>query len=650
MSYLQFKKDELVNLEYSLAKEFLGTNRSGGYCSSSIICCNTRKYHGLLVLPIEALGGNNHVLLSSLDETIIENDREFNLGIHKYPELYSPRGHKYIIDVSYEPVLTITYAVGEVKLKKEIAIVHNRPQIMLRYTLLDAGSEIDMRLKPFLAYREIHQLSKANMNANTRYEPIKNGIKSKLYPDFPGLRMQISKENEFIAAPDWYYNVEYTREQKRGYDYREDLFVPGYFEFKMKKGESIVFSASIEDISPEGLKRSFTNTVNARSPRDSFKNCLKYSASQFIIKNGKDTEIVAGYPWFGRWGRDTFISLPGITLCANRDVKACKDVLDTMSREIKNGLFPNIGKNTDAAYNSADAPMWYFWAIMQYEKEADKKINVWKEYGDKMNMILEAYRNGANPSIKMHDNGLIFVREAGKALTWMDAVVEGRPVTPRSGYQVEINALWYNAICYCLDLANKNKDVDFIKKWSDMPEKISKSFIDTFWIENSGYLADYVDESGKNDFIRPNQIIACSLDYSPITDDMKNSVIKVVKSNLLTPKGLRTLSPRNKLYKGIYEGNQRERDEAYHQGTVWPWLLGHYIEANIKLKGQQGLSRAKEIIMGFEEDMTNYGLCSIAEIYDGNPPHISAGTISQAWSVGEVLRSLKLIEDLEKSV
>ncbi len=644
MAYLKFNKDELVNLEYSLKREVLATNRAGGYMSSTIIGCNTRKYHGLLIVPIEEFEGVNHVLLSSLDETIIQHDKEFNLGIHKYPGNYEPRGHKYIIDFEYEPVFTLIYRVGGVKLKKEIVLVHNEGQVMIRYTLLDAHSDTTLRLKPFLAYRNIHALSKANMMANTKYQSIENGIRFKLYNGFPSLNMQINKKNEFIAVPDWYYNIEYIEEQNRGYEYHEDLFVPGYFEFPIKKGECVIFSASTEETSSGRLKNKFQKLVDERAPRNSFENCLKYSASQFIVRRGKDTEIVAGYPWFGRWGRDTFIALPGLTLSAFGDTKTCKEILDTMVRQLNNGLFPNIGKDKNAAYNSVDAPMWFFKAIQEYGEAINDDAAIWKSYGHKMKSVLKVFRDGVNDYIKMTDNYLIWADEPGKALTWMDAIVNGMPVTPRGGYQVEINALWYNAICYTLKLAEKAGDEKFVGEWKDMPACVKDNFIKVFWNEDVNYLADYVSREEQNLFVRPNQVIACSLEYSPLTDEMKRGVLDIVKRMLLTPRGLRTLTPKNSLYKGQYEGNQITRDQAYHQGTVWAWLIGPYIEANFRLYGKSFVKEAKELLAGFEDDMTVYGICSVNEIYDGNPPYAPNGCISQAWSVGEILRSMAMIK------
>lgn len=488
------------------------------------------------------------------------------------------------------------------------------------------------------------------MMANTKYELVENGIRSKLYNGFPYLHMQLSKGNEFVATPDWYKNIEYMEEENRGYDFREDLFVPGYFEVPIKKGESIIFSASTVPAATGRLKSKFQKLVDARAPRNSFVNCLKYSASQFVVKEGKDTEIIAGYPWFGAWGRDTFIALPGVTLSAAGDTRTCKDVLDTMSRQLCNGLFPNVGKGKNAAYNSVDAPMWYFKALQEYGEAIGDTALIWKNYGSRMKSILTAYRAGVNAYVQMHENGLIWADEPGKALTWMDAIVNGRPVTPRGGYQVEINALWYNAVCYTLKLAQEAGDTKFVNAWEQMPERIKDSFLKIFWNEEKEYLADYVSQEGQNIFVRPNQVIACSLEYSMLTDEMKRKILDVVKSELLTPRGLRTLSPKNPNYKGLYGGSQPERDEAYHQGTVWPWLTGPYIEANFRLYGTSFASKAKELLAGFEEDMTLYGVCSVSEVYDGNPPYAPNGCISQAWSVGEILRGLALIHKFEKGV
>lgn len=644
MSYLQFDKASLVNLEYSLGKEILRSNRAGSFACTTIVGCNTRKYHGLLICPMPSLDEENHILLSALDTSIIQHESEFNLGIHKYPgDLYEPKGHKYIRDFEAEVVPKITCRVGGVILTQERLLVEREEQILIKYTLHESHTPTKMRFKPYLAFRNIHKLSKANMYADTHFKAIENGIKIRLYQGYPYLHIQFSKKVEYIHVPDWYYNIEYIREQERGYDYSEDLIVPGYFELPIKNGESIIFSASTKKSIPATFKKKFSTEISKRIPRDSFRNCLINSAQQFIIHKDKKTEVIAGFPWFGPWGRDTFISLPGLTLAID-DAKTCKNVIDTMVGRMKGGLFPNMGSDDNPAFNSVDAPLWFFWSLQQYANYINNKEEVWKKYGNPIKAILKGFKNGLPYNIKMHDNGLIFAGEKGTALTWMDAMIEGKAVTPRTGYAVEINALWYNALCFCLDLAKTANDTKFINAWNGMPEKIKDSFTSTFWDDKKKYLADVVDNDEKDFSVRPNMVFATCFEYSPLNDEMKKSVLDIVERDLLTPKGLRTLSPKNEMYEGIYEGAQEQRDKAYHQGTVWPWLLEFFCEGYMKLYKNAGLCLLNQIYEGFEEDNSNHGIGSISEIYDGNPPHKPKGAISQAWSVAALLQIGKLIE------
>ena len=334
---------------------------------------------------MENLDGNRHVLL--LDETIIERENEFNLGIHKYQgDIYSPRGHKYVRDFTADPIPTLVYRVGGVVMTKEGMLVEKEEQVLIKYTINESDVPIRLRFRPFLAFRNMHTLSKANMYANTRVKFIPNGVKSKLYDGYPYLHMQFSSKVEFIPAPDWYYGIEYNKELRRGYDYKEDLFVPGYFEISAKKGDVIFFSASTFEAKPEQLKRRFTIEQGKRIPRDSFKNCLINAAQQFIVKKDKKTEIIAGFPWFGTWGRDTFISLPGLTLAIG-DVATCKDVLDTQVAKLSNGLFPNTGSDENPAFNSVDAPLWFFWSIQQYTHAVKSYAAIWRHYGKAMRSI-----------------------------------------------------------------------------------------------------------------------------------------------------------------------------------------------------------------------------------------------------------------------
>jgi len=649
MSYITFTKEQLVNLEFSLSREIIRANRAGSYASSTIINCNTRKYHGMLVVPQPFIDGENHVLLSSVDETVIQQNEEFNLGIKKFPgEIYLPRGHKYMRRFVTEPVPVLTYRVGGVLLNKEMLLSTNEDRLILKYTLVEAHSPTKIKIKPFLAFRNIHKLSKSNTYVNTKYEAVKNGIKTQMYTGYSFLYLQLSKENEYIHNPDWFYNIEYQLEKERGYEYLEDLYTPGYFEFEIKKGESVYFSASIDEINPSTLKPFYNKEISTRIPRDSFENCLKNAAQQFIVMRNKKTEIIAGYPWFGRWGRDTFISLPGLTL-VNDDTKTCKAVIDTMVSEMNGPLFPNIGEGSNSAYNSVDAPLWFFWSLQQYTYYTNSHSKVWKEYSKVLKSIIYGFKSGTIHNIKMHENCLIYAGENGKALTWMDAVVNGKPVTPRIGMPVEINALWYNAIMFCLEIAKISNDTSFVQEWESIAVKIKESFKETFWSKEKGYLADYVDGDFKDWSIRPNMIFATSLPYTPLSEKIRQLVVEAVRKELLTPRGLRTLSPKCPDYKEVYFGNQAERDNAYHQGTVWPWLLGHFVEGYLKIYGKSGLSFVKNIYENMEQTMFEHGISSISEVYDGNPPHLPGGTPSQAWSVAEILRVKNLIEQYEKS-
>jgi predicted glycogen debranching enzyme len=522
-------------------------------------------------------------------------------------------------------------------------LVEKEDQILLRYTILESDLSIKLRFKPFLAFRNIHTLSKANLYANTKIKLVAQGIKSRLYEGYPYLFMQFSKKAEFIQVPDWYYNIEYGEEMKRGYDYKEDLFVPGYFEMSAKQGDVIVFSASTSEAEPELLKQKFDAELEKRIPRTSFKNCLANAAQQFIVKKNKKSEIIAGFPWFGTWGRDTFISLPGLTLSVG-DIKTCKDVLDSMVSKIKGGLFPNTDADEDPALHSADAPLWFFWALQQYAHTINSFAPVWATYGTAMKTILEAYRKGTSFNIQMHENGLIFAGEKGKALTWMDAVVNREPVTPRIGYVVEINALWYNAVMFALELARKARDSEFILEWEHIPALVKESFVRTFWDSKRGFLADVVEDCSRDWTIRPNQVIAVAMEYNMLENEMKKSILTIIERELLTPRGLRTLSPQHGNYHGTYRGNQEQRDLAYHQGTAWPWLLEHFCEGYLNLFKESGLFKIKNLVNGFEETINQYGIGTIAEIYEGDPPHQPCGAISQAWSVAAILRIIEKIE------
>ncbi|MFA6125934.1 MAG: amylo-alpha-1,6-glucosidase [Bacteroidales bacterium] len=646
MSFLQFDKTQLINLEYSLSKEILLANPSGAYASSTIIGCNTRKYHGLLVAPISDQAGARHVLLSSLDETVIQHDQEFNLGIHRYPGEYYPKGHKYARWFEMDPVWKMVYRVGGVVLEKEILLDEKEPRLLVKYTLLEANSTTKLRIKPFLAFRNIHDLSKANMEVNKLVTSCRNGVYLKLYQDYPGLFLQTSRATEFIAAPDWYHDIEYLKEQKRGYPFHEDLYVPGYFETHIRTGESIIMAAGFEEQAPGGLKKRFDNQIAKTPLRNTFEEVLAQTAKSFIIEVNGRPEIVSGYHWFGSWGRNCWIALPGLTL-ATHQPELFENLAKSLVRMLKNGLFPNHSPDrNNPVYRSVDGSLWLIWALQQYASYLKDRVVVWKTFGSSIKEVLLAYRDGINPGIKMQDNGLLYAYIPNLALTWMSAYLNGVPVTPRPGLTVEVNALWYNAISFAVHAATDACDTSFVNEWKDIPAIIEESFQKTFWSDQKQYLADYVFEGKANWDVRPNQILAVSMPFSPLMDEQKRSILEIVQSELLTPKGLRTLSPRHEDYKTSYEGDHATRDLAYHQGTVRPWLFGHFAQGWLKLYGKSGKLFIKTMVHGFEEDMFEHGLGTISEVYDGNPPHTPCGAISSAASVAEVLRVMYLLKKI----
>lgn len=643
MSALTFDKSELGNLEYSLQREMLATDRKGGYMSTTIVCCNTRKYHGLMVAPIDE-SDETYVLLSSLDETVIQHNQSFNLALHRYKGVYEPRGHKYITDFEYTPTPTITYRVGGVILRKELLWIHKRTQLMIRYTLVDAHSDTTLRLRPFFAFRNKHSLSKANMEANGRSYPIQGGVKCRLYEGYPWLYLQTDKADaEFVAAPDWYYGFEYPEEIKRGYDGYEDLLTTGYFEMHIKKGESVIFSAATDEMATsQTITEIYEASLARRTHKIDFLSCLHHSARQFVVRRpGGRTEMIAGYPWYGSVGRDTFIALPGVVLEQGYK-EDCMDVLDTMVRGMRDGDFAGSA----SAWVAADAPLWFFWTLQNLEKHIGAK-EIWSRYGEAMKSVLEAYRRGFGGRVVLHDNGLIWAAADGEALTWMNTKVDGRPVAQRAGYAVEIEALWYNAVCYTLYLARKMKDKDFAERWGDMPQRTKESFIAKFWL-GSDYLADYVNNDEVNDFRRSNMIVACGLDYTMLDEEQAANVLSVVRQHLLTSRGLRSLSPRNPLYEPSYADDQRSQDLASRNGSIWIWPLMFYVKSCFAVLGDQFLSRAEEILAAFNDEIQTACIGSVSECFEGDPPFHARGCLSQATSVGGLLYISDLVESHRK--
>ena len=633
----------MTNLQESLRREFLRTNRSGAYSSSTLVDCNTRKYHGLLVVPVPELDDENHVLLSSLDCTVIQHGAEFNLGLHKYQgNNFSPNGHKYIREFDATTVPTTTYRVGGVILKKEVIFQHYEDRILIRYTLVDAHSATTLRFRPFLAFRSVRQFTHENSTASREYTEVENGIKTCMYAGYPDLYMQFSKKNEFVFQPDWYRGIEYPKEQERGYASNEDLYVPGYFEMPIKKGESIIFSGSTSAIKPSAMKKLFDEEVGERVPRDNFYHCLVTAAHQFHRRdNVHDRYLLAGYPWFKCRARDTFIALPGLTLAIG-EIDYFEKVMKTAERDLRAFMEEKPLSGKIYEMEQPDVLLWAVWAMQQYAKEVGRD-KCFEMYGKLLQDIIKYILDGKHPNLRLDDNGLLYSNGRDKAVTWMNSTANGKPVVPRSGYIVEFNALWYNALKFCALMASEKGDVQGAATIETLATQVKDSFVETF-VNEYGYLLDYVDGTMMDWSVRPNMIFAVAFDYSPLNQQQMKSVVDICTRELLTPKGLRSLSPKSGGYNPIYVGPQTQRDYAYHQGTAWPWLGGFYMEACLKLYKRSRLSFVERQMVGYEDEMDYHAIGTISELFDGNPPFHGRGAMSFAMNVAEILRTLKLME------
>lgn len=642
MSYLQFDKTLMTNLQESLPKEILRSNRSGAYSCSTIVDCNTRKYHGLLVVPIPEMDDENHVLLSSLDETVIQHGAEFNLGLHKYQgDNFSPKGHKYIREFNCQQVPTTIYRVGGVLLKKEKVFQHYENRILVRYTLLEAHSATTLRLRPFLAFRSVREYTHENQYASREYTEINHGIKTRMYPGYPELYMQLDKKNQFVFCPDWYRGVEYPKEQERGYSFNEDLYVPGYFECDIKKGESVTFSAGLSEIKVSQLQNIVDFEVNSRTPRDNFFHCMVNSAHQFYNHRDGENYILAGYPGFKCRARDMFVSLPGLTL-VNDEIEKFELFMETARKGIEDFINGRPLSVRIYEMEHPDVLLWAVWCIQQYANIVSE-VKCMEKYGDLLRAIMDFMLEGKHPGMELRENGLLWADGKESPITWMNSTSNGKPIVPRSGYIVEFNALWYNALKFCAQVCLAMNYTERGQMYEERALLAKDSFVDVFWNEH-GYLLDYVDEDPQDWSVRPNMIFAVALDFSPLDKKQQKSVLDICTKELLTPKGLRSLSPKSSGYNPMYVGPQIQRDYAYHQGTAWPWLAGFYMEACLKVYKYSRISFIERQLVGYEEELFYHCLGTLPELFDGNPPFHGRGAISFAMNVGGILRVLKLME------
>ncbi len=646
MSYLKFDKNLMINLEQSLTKEILRTNQSGAYHCTTIVGCNTRKQHGLLVIPIPEIDDNNHVLLSSLDETVIQHGAAFNLGLHRYKgNVYSPNGHKYIREYDCERVPTHTFRVGGVIMKREKIFITNENRILIRYTLVEAHSKTTLQFRPFLAFRNANDLCVENSVASQEYREVQNGIATCMYEGYPTLYMQFNHKPRFVFDPHWYKGIEYIKDMERGIPYSEDLYVPGYFEIDIKKGETLVFSAGTQEVNTRNLSRMHEDEVNSRTPRTSFYNCLKNSAKQFYLTNADGNYILAGYPWFKIRARDEFIALPGCTI-SNHHRPDFEKIMDTASealmRFVKDGSLDKHLKGIDLP----DVPLWAIWSLQEYAKDAGMAV-ARERYGELVKALLRQIIDKYHPNLFLQPNGLVTTDGTKRPMSWMDSThADGSPMIPRTGYLVEFNALWYNALMFAQEMfAEVEQEKEYVASLKEISDKAKPAFVDMF-LNDYGYLYDYVDGAYADPSVRPNMVIAAGLDYSPLDRRQRKSVLDVVTRELLTPKGLRTLSPKSWGYKPWYLGNPEERWVAYYAGSARPWLMGFYTDAYIKVFGLNRASFIERMMIGFEDEMSQGGIGTLSELYDGNPPFIGRGAVSYAPNVGGVLRVLRLFKNI----
>lgn len=637
----------MINLEQSLPKEMLRTNKSGAYHCTTIVGCNTRKQHGLLVIPIPEMDDKAHVLLSALDETVIQHGAPFNLGLHQYgPDIFSPNGHKYIREFDCESVPKLTFRVGGVILTKEKVFISHQNRILIKYTLLEAHSPTKIQFRPFLAFRNSNDLCMENDVINKETRPVPNGIATCLYNGYPELFMQFNKPVEWVNDGHWYKDIEYYKDRDRGIPYKEDLWVPGYFELPIEPGESIIFSASTFECDPVDFQETYNKELESRTCRTSFYNCLKNSAKQFYLKNKTGMYIMAGYPWYNVRARDELIALPGCTLAINHE-EDFLEIAGTFIEALRNYLDKGFKDKTILEIDLPDIPLWTVWAIQQY-RNAHGTSKCRERYGETVKYLVEAVRTGRVPNLILDESGLVSANGIHTPITWMSASINGKPIIPRSGYILEFNALWYNALRFLISLYEHEKgEHELVEELTEIAERAKVAFVETF-LNGYGYLYDYVNGTYADLEVRPNMAIAIGLEYTPLTRSQARKVLEFVTRELLTPKGLRSLSPKSYAYRPNYVGGPIDREYAVHQGPARPWLFGFYADAYFKVFGNNGVGFIERMLIGYEDEMAEGCIGSLSEMYDGNPPYQGRGAVSTAKNVGEILRILKKINKIEQ--
>lgn len=652
---LDFGKSEF-NPEIGPTKEWLVTNGLGGFASGTIIGLNTRRYHGLLVASLHP-PVDRRLLVAGLDEDIYINDQRYVLGTNQVRGGYAQQGYRYLQRFRRNPLPTFTYRIRDLFLIKTIFMVYGENTTMVNYRIINQNRKrVAIYLFPLLNCRDFHGTTSENDWPFHQEITNRNRVETEPFPGAPHIFLE-SDQAGYVREPSWYRGMYYAVEDFRGLPCIEDHYIPGYFEISTCNSLEFSVAFSTGDLFPLDCKAAMAHELERREKlcdhagyQDKFARQLTLAADDFLVwrqSTGKKT-IIAGYPWFNDWGRDAMIALPGLTLCTKRYQDA-REILATFSEYARDGLVPNMFADVGQKplYNTVDASLWYFFAVQKYLSYTGDEQFIKEHLFPTMQEILAYYRAGTRFGIKMDDDGLVSAGRPGVQLTWMDARVGDWVVTPRTGKPVEINALWYNALVFMSELAGKFGKSD---AWGALARQVRSSFITAFWNETGGCLYDVAAEDFRDERLRPNQIIAVSLPYSPLPPEKARSVVVRVWEDLYAVYGLRSLSPVEPEYQGHYGGNQFTRDSAYHQGTVWSWLIGHFITAFRKVYGNSPESQAtiRLFLAPFRDHLRQHGIGTVSEIFEGEPPFNPRGCFAQAWGVAEVLRSYVEESGLEK--
>jgi predicted glycogen debranching enzyme len=651
-------KDKAVlgNFRESAELEWLETNGLGGWAGSTVSGCHTRRYHGLLMAAIMP-PADRMLLLSKLDETLVLNGNRFELGVNDFGDTLNPTGFQYLYSFRKEFFPEWTYEVPGIRFSKTVTMVHEENTTIIRYEILRATEPFTLELLPLVAARGYHQLQNASRNIFWGVD-FENGIfHNQPYEDAPDI---------FIAVPgsvyhprnQWYNHFFYAKEKYRGLDYTEDLFNHGLFTVEMKEGDVLYIMISTENPGGKNPHRLFEDERNRRfsllkTVPGELAMQLTLAADQFIVQRTipehanrlpvKLKTIIAGYHWFTDWGRDTMISIPGLCLQTGRFADA-KKIISVFADSVNQGMLPNrfLGQKEPPEYNNADGTLWYFNAVYAYLQVTNDRNFILQEILPVLKNIIEWHFKGTRYGIHVDDDGLLYAGEPGQQLTWMDARVNGWVVTPRMGKPVEIEALWYNALKIFETLLLQNGEMEAADQILKKAEQAKKTFSEIFWFAGGDYCYDVIDETGNPDSsLRPNQIFAISLPFKLLEGEKAAAVLKAVRAKLYTPFGLRSLAPDDPKYIGLYDGDVFKRDSAYHQGTVWSWLLGPFVEAGMKTFGESFKGETLAIIERFSVQLNENCIGNVSEIFDGDPPHSARGCVAQAWGVAEILRVIR---------